>query len=85
MILKKIFYKLPFNFQSYVARLSSYVNNGVIDDFINFPYGKEYGLSPNDRKGILKRLKASLASVDSATSLEAQITLFKQVLKIKKK
>ena len=85
MILKKIFYKLPFNLQSYVARLSSYVNNGVIDDFINFPYGEEYGLSSNDRKGILKRLKASLASVDSATSLEAQITLLKQVLKIKKK
>ena len=85
MHLKKIFYKLPFNIQSYIARLSSYVNNGVIDDFINTPYGKKYGLDSKDRVGILKRLKASLSKVDSATSLEAQITLIKEVLSIDKK
>lgn len=85
MILKKIFYKLPFNIQSYIARLSSYINNGVIDDFINSPYGSQYGLTARDRVGILKRLKISLSTVDSATSLEAQITLIKEVLNIKKK
>mgnify|MGYP001156972544 CR=1 FL=1 len=85
MILKKIFYKLPFNIQSYIARLSSYINNGVIDDFINSPYGSQYGLTVKDRVGILKRLKISLSTVDSATSLEAQITLIKEVLNIKKK
>ena len=85
MILKKIFYKLPFNIQSYIARLSSYINNGVIDDFINKPYGKQYGLEKKDRVGILKRLKASLSIVDSATSLEAQIILVKEILNINKK
>jgi O-methyltransferase len=85
-MLKKLFYILPSIIQSFIVKLSSNFYNNIIEDFINNDeYGKFLNIGPEIKKDILKRLRVSLSKVESATSLEVQIILIMQILKIKRK
>jgi predicted O-methyltransferase YrrM len=85
-MLKKIFYYFPFKLQFLIIKLANSFYNNIIDEFINNKeYGEYFNIGKNEKKYILKRLKLSLSKVSSATSLEVQIFLIMQILKIKRK
>lgn len=85
-MLKKLFYMLPSIIQYFIVKLSYKFYNDIIEDFINNDeYGKFLNIGPEIKKDILKRLRVSLSKVESATSLEVQIILIMQILKIKRK
>jgi len=84
-LLKKIYYFLPYYLQNIITRLSNVLHNDIIDDFINFDYGKDYNVTKNLRLSILHRLQISLSQVEAATSLKTQVILIKKILSIKKK
>ena len=84
-MLKKFYYFLPYYIQNIISRLSSVLHNDIIEDFINFDYGKNYNVTKNTRLNILYRLQISHSKVESATILKTQIILVKKILIIKKK
>ena len=85
-MLKKLFYYLPFNLQFLIIKLANSFYNNIINEFINNKeYGEYFNIGKNEKKYILKRLKLSLSKVTSATSLEVQLLLIMQILKIKRK
>ena len=85
-MLKKLFYHLPINVQFIIIKLANTFYNNIIDEFINNKkYGEYFNIGKNEKKYILKRLKLSLSKVKAATSLEVQLILIMQILKIKRR
>lgn len=88
MILKNIFYLLPYSFQKLISKLSYQLYNNIENDFIYNPkIGYKYNLSIRDKKNIVKRIKKSISKIDSATDINVHFTLIKKILEldIKKK
>lgn len=85
-MLKKLFYYFPSKLQFLIIKLANSFYNNIIDEFINNKeYGEYFNIGKNEKKYILKRLKLSLSKVTSATSLEVQLLLIMQILKIQRK
>jgi predicted O-methyltransferase YrrM len=86
-MLKTLFYYFPYKLQFFIIKLAeSFYSANIIDEFINNKeYGEYFNIGKNEKKYVLKRLKLSLSKVASATSLEVQILLIMQILKIKRK
>jgi hypothetical protein len=85
-MLKKLFYYLPSFIQDLIIKVSNQFYNDIITDFINNDkYGKFHKIGSKQKKNILRRLRVSLSNVQSATSLEIQLILVMQILKINKK
>jgi O-methyltransferase len=85
-MLKRLFYLLPDFITSIITRFSYRFYNNESEDFINNDkYGKYFNITRSQRIYILKRLKFSFSRINSATSLEVQLKLIKEILKLKKK
>ncbi len=82
--LKIIYYSLPIFFLNILNFLFSKLHNPIIFDFLNSPIGSNYGLNKNDRQIILKKIMKIINNIQSATSLETQITLAKHLLSLPK-
>lgn len=82
--LKIIYYSLPNFLLSILNFLFSKLHNPIIFDFINNPIGRNYGLNKSDRLIILKKIIKIINNIQSATSLETQITLAKYLLLLPK-
>ena len=83
-MLKKVYYKLPSFFQNYLDKAASKVSNNLIENFIYSDIGKNFDLNVGDKKKIIKRIKTSLAKVESATNLETHLELGKKILSLNK-
>jgi len=82
--LKLLYYSLP-NFIFVIFKfLFSKLHNPIIYNFINEPYGKNFGLIKKDRVIILKKIIKVISNIDSATSLESHIVLAKYLLSLPK-
>jgi hypothetical protein len=85
-MLKKLYYYFPLQLQFLVSKLANNFYNDFISDFINNKeHGIYFNIGRNEKKHILKRLKFSLSNVESATSLEVQVLLIMQILKLRRK
>jgi O-methyltransferase len=82
--LKLFYYSLPLIFINLLNLISSKFHNPIIIDFINQPIGKKFGLKKKDRLIILKKIIRVINNIESATSLETQITLVKYLLQLPK-
>lgn len=82
--LKIIYYSLPIIFLNILNFLFSKLHNPIIFDFLNNPIGSNYGLNKSDRLLILKKIIKIINNIQSATSLETQITLAKYLLSLPK-
>ena len=58
------------------------LDNTVVRDFINEPYGSLYNINKSDRERIYKRLVRILRNVDSGTSIQVLLTLIIQIFSI---
>ena len=83
-MLKKVYYKLPSFFQNYLDKAASKVSNNLIENFIYSDIGKNFDLNVGDKKKIIKRIKTSLAKMESATNLETHLELGKKILSLNK-
>jgi hypothetical protein len=80
-MLKRLFYLLPDFVTSIITRFSYRFYNNELEDFINNnKYGKYFNITRSQRIYILKRLKFSFSRINSATSLEVQLKLIKEIL-----
>ena len=60
MILKNIFYLLPYSFQKLISKLSYQLYNNIENDFIYNPkIGYKYNLSIKDKKKLQLNIKTS--------------------------
>lgn len=84
MYLKKIYYSTPSSFRKLLQYFIDKLDNRIVDDFINTDYGNEYGISKIERKIIVKRILKILKNINSASSIQALVTLMKQILSIPK-
>lgn len=82
--LKLFYYSLPSFLLKLISFLFSKVHNPIVFDFIYNPIGEQYGLNKKKRINILKKIIKIIQNIDSATSLETQITLAKYLLSLKK-
>ena len=83
MILKQIFYKLPYSLKNIISKLSAQFYSNIENDFIfNNEIGKNYKLSIKDKKNIIKRLKFSVSKIDSATDINIHLRLIKKILEL---
>ena len=83
-MLKKVYYKLPSFLQNYLNKAAYKVSNNLIENFIYSDIGKNFDLNVGDKKKIIKRIKTSLAKVESATNLETHLELGKKILSLSK-
>ena len=83
-MLKKVYYKLPSFLQNYLNKAAYKVSNNLIENFIYSDIGKNFDLNVGDKKKIIKRIKTSLAKVESATNLETHLELGKKILSLNK-
>lgn len=82
MLLKKIYYSIPHVLRNSIQYFVDKLDNRIVDDFINTNYGKEYGITKKDRIIILNRILKILKNINSASSIQALITLMKEILSI---
>jgi len=83
-MLKKLYYRLPRIYQNYLNKAASKLTNNEEEDFIHSDNGKNYNLSSKDKENIVKRIKASLSKIESATSLDVHLELGKRILNLPK-
>lgn len=83
-MLKKVYYKLPSFLQNYLNKAAYKFSNNLIENFIYSDIGKNFDLNVGDKKKIIKRIKTSLAKVESATNLETHLELGKKILSLSK-
>jgi|LakMenE01Jun11ns_1017448.scaffolds.fasta_scaffold9959593_13 O-methyltransferase len=85
-MIKKLFYYLPSFLKNIILILSSRFYNDNFNDFINNDeYGGHFNINSSDRRYLLKRITRCLSKIESGTSIQVQIFLIKEILKIKKK
>ena len=83
--LKRIYYYLPRTIQNYLNTMAFNISNNTEEDFINNDiYGKHYNLKKKDRELIVKRIRYCLSKILSATNLNVQLHLIKNVLALPK-
>lgn len=81
--LKRIYYYLPKTIQNYINTMASNVSNNTEEDFINNDnYGKLYDLKKKDREIIIRRIRYCLSKIPSATNLNVQLHLIKNILEL---
>ncbi len=83
-MLKKIYYKLPSNFQNYLNKAAAKISNNSIEEFVFSDIGKNYNLNEKDKLKIIKRLNNVFTKIESATSLDVQLELGKKILSLDK-
>ena len=82
--LKLYYYSLPISILRIINLFSSKLYNPILFDFVNSPIGVQFGLNKHSRLKILKNFIRVNNNIESATSLETQITLAKYLLSLPK-
>ena len=82
MFLKKIYYLLPRFIRNFIQIIANKLTFDAIDDFINEPYGIDYGLTRSDRMVIYQRVLKILRNIDSGTSVQSLLTVIKSILSL---
>jgi len=82
MILKRLYYSIPTFIRSTLQYFIDKLDNRIVDDFIHNDYGKQYGVTKKERIIILKRILKILKNINSASSVQALVTLMKEILSI---
>lgn len=81
-MIKKLYFYIPSKLQSLLNQLNNYIVPSLVDDFVYSDIGKQYGLTIESKKYILKRINESLKKINSATNLNVHLTLLSEILKL---
>lgn len=81
-IIKKFYYSLPASVFKRINNLGVKLFSDIIPDFINSPYGINYGVTRKSRIDLLKKFLIINQNIESATSLEVHITIAKNLLEL---
>jgi hypothetical protein len=81
-IIKKFYYSLPVSLFKRINNLGIKLFSDVIPDFINSPYGINYGVTRKLRIDLLNKFLKINQNIESETSLEIHITLAKNLLEL---
>lgn len=81
-IIKKFYYSLPAPIFKKINNLGIKLFSDTIPDFINSPYGINYGVTRKSRIDLLNKFLIINQNIESATSLEVHITLAKNLLEL---
>jgi O-methyltransferase len=81
-IIKKLYYSLPVFLFNKINNLGTKLFSDVIPDFINNPYGANYGLTRKSRIDLLNKFITINQNIESLASLEVHIILAKNLLEL---